>query len=84
MNCDRGVTHIPDQCTRYQVGDLVYHIFIDPQDNRKAMSRNFPHWQGNVLVVHEVHSTIVNATEADEDMVKQAVRDTLRDYTTHP
>lgn len=71
---DQGVTPLSDHLFRYQAGDLVFHIFVDPQDNRKGPSSHFRGWQGNVLVVHEVNGQVVEACDDDMDLVSDAVR----------
>lgn len=70
---EQGVTDLLEHLFRYEVGDLVFHIFIDPQDHRKALSSHFRGWQGNVLVIHEVNGVVVDASDDDMDLVKDAV-----------
>lgn len=74
INNAQGVSNLSEQLFHYQVGELIFHIFVDPQDGRKAPSPHFRNWQGNVLVIHEIDQNVVHADSDSADLVKDAVR----------
>lgn len=74
LNNHQGVMNLAQQLLRYEVGDLVFNIFVDMQDKRKAPSPHFRGQQGNVVVVHEANGEVVNASNKYEELVRDAVQ----------